>query len=546
MSGSDKGGSRRGRLIAGVALTAMTLGFAGSAWAQTPPDPAALEARIKQLEGELGALAQEVKELKAAQAVQARAQAQAQSQSTPVRVARDDSKAPPAADARPARADPNAANVTIAGGKPLISSPDGRFTFTPRAILQVDAGVYSQASAGPLATDFRRGSLGDASQASHARDLSDGANFRRARIGFGGKLFGDFDYSAIVDFGGAGNAGGSAIQEIYLQYSGLQGLRLRVGAFAPPTGLEDATPNTASLFEERASIAEIVRGIGGGDARLGGAVYAGGSRWSGSLAWTGNTAGTSNNGAQSAIVARAAFTPFKSDDGVAHLGVNTTYVITPGDNGPDVTSGRYALRLRDRPELRIDGTQLIDIGNIDARHLTSAGLELGAQWKSLYLAGEYEGITIERRGSALSDPRFTGWYVQGSWIATGQRRRYNQANGGFDAPLVASPFDLKQGTWGVLELAGRYSVTDLNYHSGAPGSVPVADAVRGGDQKVWSVGANWYLNNVLKLAVQYQDIDIDRLSPGAGAFGAGALTPPAGAQVGQSLRAFAVRAQIAF
>ena len=530
------------RLAVSVGTAALLAGWAGSATAQAAPaDPAVLEARIRQLEAELRDLSQEVKDLKAAQS----AQAAAAVRQAPVATAQGAAPVAVVAQAAPPPSPPSV-KVSLDQGKPLLASADGRFTFTPKAILQFDSGVYSQAAAGPLATDFRRGSFGDAAQASHARDLSDGSNFRRARIGFGGRIFGDFDYSAVFDFGGAGNAGGATIQEVYLQYSAFKPLRLRVGAFAPPTGLEDATPNTQSLFEERPSIAEIVRGIGGGDGREGAAAYVNGSRWAASLAWTGGVVGTSNNGAQDALVARASAAPIKGEDGVVHVGVNATYVIAPADNGPDVTSGRYALRLRDRPELRIDGTQLIDIGNIDARHLLSTGLELGATWKSLYLAGEWEHIVLERRSGPLSDPDFSGWYVQGSWFPGGERRRYNVTTGGFEAPAVTAPFDLSKGNWGVWEIAARYSDANLNYHAGAPGSAPAADAVRGGEQKVWTVGANWYLNAVVKLAAQYQDIKVDRLSPGGAAFGAGALTPPAGAQVGQDLQAAAVRVQVAF
>jgi phosphate-selective porin OprO/OprP len=36
------------------------------------------------------------------------------------------------------------------------------------------------------------------------RDLNEGFNFRRARFGIDGKLFRDFDYSFIYEFGGSG------------------------------------------------------------------------------------------------------------------------------------------------------------------------------------------------------------------------------------------------------------------------------------------------------------------------------------------------------
>ena len=38
-------------------------------------------------------------------------------------------------------------------GRPTISSPDGRFTFSPRLVVQADFATYDQAAAGPLATE---------------------------------------------------------------------------------------------------------------------------------------------------------------------------------------------------------------------------------------------------------------------------------------------------------------------------------------------------------------------------------------------------------
>ena len=146
----------------------------------------------------------------------------------------------------------------------------------------------------------------------------------------------------------------------------------------------------------------------------------------------------------------------------------------------------------------------------------------------------------------LADPSFGGWYVQGAWTLTGQPRRYNAANGGFDVPRVGKPFSLKARTWGVWELAARYSELDLDYRAGVAGTVPSASSVRGGEQQIFTIGLNWYPNNNVRFLADYQRVDVDRLSPGGTAFGAGALTPPAGAQVGQDLNIWSFRTQYAF
>jgi phosphate-selective porin OprO/OprP len=442
----------------------------------------------------------------------------------------------------------DAHTISLANGRPTFATADGRFTASLRGIIQLDAAQYDQRSPGPLATDFRRGSLGDAAEADRARDLGDGTNFRRVRFGVEGKAWGDWNYNLLFDFGGSGVEEAGKITNAYIEYAGLQPVRLRVGAFSPITGLEDATSNTASLFPERAAPVELVRGFAGGDGRTGAAALANGDRWSLFTAVTGATVATSAFDEQLGAIARVTYLPLKSLDYLVHVGANANLIVNPATTGPDVEPPGAAspVRLRERPEMRVDGTRLVDTGNIDADGLRSLGLELGGQFKAFTLQGEYFWIDVDRRNSVLADPSFDGWYVQGAWTITGEPRRYNAANGGFDSPRVEKPFSLKERTWGVWEFAARWSDLDLDYRAGAPGAAPTASAIRGGRQEILSLGLNWYPNNNVRFLAGYQHVEVDRLSPGGTAFGAGALTPPAGAQIGQDLNIWSFRTQYAF
>src|SRR3989344_159802 len=67
--------------------------------------------------------------------------------------------------------------------------------------------------------------------------------------------------------------------------------RLRIGAWATPTGLEDATSNTEGLFLERAAVAEMVRNLAGGDARSSVGALFNGERWYASAVLTGGLVG---------------------------------------------------------------------------------------------------------------------------------------------------------------------------------------------------------------------------------------------------------------
>ena len=454
-----------------------------------------------------------------------------------------DLKASTAASVGQVRQQQQATTVSIANGRPTIASGDGQFTAAFRGVFQLDGAIHDQDDAGPLAADFRRGSFNDATENERARDLSDGLNFRRVRLGIEGKAFGDFEYNFLYDFGGSGSEEGGKVSAAWLQYNGLGFAKVRIGAFPPPTSLEDAASNASSLFAERPAPAELVRGLAGGDGRTGLGLYAGGDRWTAAGVLTGNLVGTQTYDEQTGFVGRVSYVPFKRTDSLIHVGANVNLVLSPAATGPGLPGGAASpIRLRERPELRVDGTRLVDTGNIDADGVTALGVEFGAQRKNLYLQAEYFDIGVERRSSALPDPDFSGWYIQAGWTLTGEARRYNAA-GGFDGPRAAKPFDLKAGTWGALELAARYSVLDLNYREG---DLPALGSVRGGEQSIFSLGLNWYVNNGVTLQAAWRNVSVDRTSPGGTAFGAGAATPALGTQVGQDLNIFAFRTQYAF
>jgi len=494
---------------------------------------AASEARILALESQVQALAAQLQELKESAAVQIDQIA--------------DLKSSGAAQIKDLRTAQAATTVSLANGRPTFATADGQFTASIRGVLQFDAALYDQASAGPIATDFRRGSFNDAAENDRARDLNDGTNFRRARLGVEGKAFGAFQYNFIYDFGGSGVEEAGKISSAWLQYNlpTKAPIGLRVGAFAPPTSLEDAASSNSSLFPERASPAELVRSLAGGDGRTAIGVFSNGERWNVSASLTGNLVAAQTFDEQLGFVGRASFVPFKGFDWVTHVGVNANLVIEPPASGPEIPGGAVRnVRLRERPELRVDATRLVDTNNIDADSATALGLELGAQKKSLYVQGEYFKIDVDRRIGLLPDPDFSGWYAQGGWLLTGGARRYSTATAGFDGPRVTKPFDWRKGQWGEIELAARYSHLDLNFREGTGTLVPVG-SIRGGEQDVISLGVNWYLNNVVNLEFAYRDVSVDRLSPGGAAFIAGS-TPPAGAQVGQDLNIWSLRTQYAF
>ncbi|WP_262032587.1 OprO/OprP family phosphate-selective porin, partial [Microvirga sp. Mcv34] len=292
------------------------------------------------------------------------------------------------------------------------------------------------------------------------------------------------------------------------------------------------------LFLERPSIIEIARSIAAGTGRMAAGASAAGDRWFAAAYLTGPTVGTEADDEQLGGTVRVAAQPLKGDDYILHVGASAAAVFQPNQNGAGVVGvNRQTIQLRDRPELRLDSTRFLDTGLISYDDAYVGGLELAGHYRNFSLQGEYLRINVDQdRAAGLVSPNlnFDGFYVQGSWIITGESRRYNTSSAAYAAPRVARPFRLGEGGWGAWEVVARYSYVDLNDED-APGQ-PVAQTggVRGGEQATYTVGLNWYPNQNVRFMLDYLYGDIDR-QDAAGT-----------TQIGQSFQALALRSQWSF
>lgn len=417
----------------------------------------------------------------------------------------------------------DAPSWSLAGGRPTITSPDGRFSFALRTTVQYDQAYYSQGHNAGLAT---------------GPDLSSGGNFRRAYLGVQGKLFGDWSYYFNYDFGGQNTEGPGHVQQVWLQYDGLGPFAIRIGAFSPSNGIDDATAVTDSLFLERAAAADAARSLAGADGRNAVAVTYSSDRYFASLAYTGNK--IQDSGAfdeQQAAVGRASALVYKSDALNLLVSLAGTYVFKPADNAAG-TANTSTVSFSAPPELTVDNTatKFANSGAVAADHAWQWGLEAAGSYKSLYAQGGYFRYGIDQRTSK-SAYGFDGWYTQASWILTGEGRAYVPATGAFANPKPRIPFSVDGGGWGAWEIAARYSDLDFNDNAGTFGSALPAGGLRGGDQRIWTGGINWYPVSAVKFALQYQAIDFSKIGT------KGTVT---NTQIGQKLSSFALRTQVSF
>src|SRR6202022_2312173 len=148
------------------------------------------------------------------------------------------------------------------------------------------------------------------------------------------------------------------------------------------------------------------------------------------------------------------------------------------------------------------------------------GFELAANWQNFLVQGEYIGIEV--KPTVGRDLNFAGWYVEGSWMLTGESRPYLASSATYGSPVPYRPFEIGRG-WGAWELAGRYSVTDLN-----------SGVVFGGRQTIVSAALSWYVTEHVRFTLQGSHVDVDRRDP------------IRSVQVGQSFWDVALRTQVVY
>src|SRR5262249_34044063 len=100
--------------------------------------------------------------------------------------------------------------------------------------------------------------------------------------------------------------------------------------------------------------------------------------------------------------------------------------------------------------------------------------------------------------------KFNGGYIEAAWSLTGEQRTYNAGAAAYNGIIPNNPVSIAGYGWGAWELAGRYSVVDLNDQIGT------ATGVAGGKQTIYTAGLNWYVNRNVKFMFNYLHGTIDK------------------------------------
>lgn len=396
--------------------------------------------------------------------------------------------------------------------RPTISSPDSAFELAFRGRFQLDFASFEQDDADMGA--------GHGCGVGTLCDLGAGTVFRRMRLGVEGKFFKDFIYEIRFEFGGTDAEAGGVINIARVGYTGIPNTRIHAGAIQPIFTLYNSTSSADLNTIERASVVNALTDPFGGDSARKGveATYMKqnflypGDNFIVSAAFTGQRVGTAHSGNPddegTQILGRAAYRIYSDSDTNIQLGVSASQILSLSGTTP---GGARNLRFSDRPEIRVQGNRFVDTGNIASDDGSVIGFEAAANFHNFFLAAEYYKWEANRSDPLLPDPEFKGWYVEGTWILTGEKKSYKASATNNNVAVWASPTPKSPFTWGdgigAWELTARYSVLDLNYREDL---TVVLGGIAGGEQAITNIGINWVPNANLRLVTEYAMVDVDR------------------------------------
>jgi phosphate-selective porin OprO and OprP len=387
--------------------------------------------------------------------------------------------------------------VGLDNARLTVTSPNGAFSLSLRALVQFDVGYFAQGRNPP------------------GVDLNSGTNFRRAQLGFQGTAFRDWSYNFLYDFGGYGAENRGYIYNAYIEYDGLKPVFFRIGAYTPPEGQEDQTGSGDLFFPERAASVDVARNLAGAPSREAASIYAQGDSYLVSLSYTGKktTDNTSTGAAvgtfdaQQSLIGRAAYLAVATPEAKWLVEGHITEVLKLADPTASTAPVANVIRFSNGPEVAVDASKTVDTGNIDAKGVREFGFETAGTYDRFYGQGGWFRYEVERR-TAVPSPHFNGWYAFLTYSLTGEQHAYDPTTASFRNLRPTKPLG-SPGGWGAWEVTARYSDIDLDFQ---PFATAAAGGIAGGKQDVWTLGLNWYPNAVIKFQLNYDNIKVGHIN----------------------------------
>ncbi|MBQ3439691.1 MAG: hypothetical protein IJG35_06905 [Bacteroidales bacterium] len=336
----------------------------------------------------------------------------------------------------------------------------------------------------------------------YADPIGNGTSIRRARFAVKGQIdenwYGEFDMdlaNGLVE-----------LKDAIVRYTGVPHLELQVGNFKENFSIQRNTTSRYLQFMERPMVCSALtpsRHLGVN------AKWAKDWLWFSAGAFTQEVAGAEewtnvadNNkdfgrNAGYSLTTKLVLRPlYKLDNASLHIGAAYSYRTTK----VSMATGEWGTyRASARNSTSINRKKYLDTNNLkDFDHNNLWTVELAGHWGGLRYEAAYVADNVRFKAKDAVPANLSGWYAQAGMLLFGGHQRYD-ANGGKYTKI-------KPGKkWGDVELCARYEFCNLN--------CPAAN-VYGGAAEAYTVGLNWWVNNNVKMQLNYQFNNNDRYANG--------------------------------
>ena len=332
----------------------------------------------------------------------------------------------------------------------------------------------------------------------YADPIGYGSSIRRARFAIKGQMdenwYGEFDMdlaNGLVE-----------LKDAIVRYTGVPNIELQVGNFKENFSIQRNTTSRYLQFMERPMVCSALtpsRHLGVN------AKYAKDWLWvsagafaqevAGAEEWTNVADNNKDFGRNSgySLTTKLVLRPlYKLDNASLHLGAAYSYRTSLVS---EATGEWGTYRASARNSTSINRKKYLDTNNVPGLdHHNLWTVELAGHWGGLrYEAAYIADNVLFKETPALN---FNGWYAQAGYLLFGGKQRYD-ANG-------AKYTKVERGRkWGDIELCGRYEFCNLN-----------SGTVYGGCAEAYTLGLNFWVNNNVKMQLNYQFNNNDRYANG--------------------------------
>ncbi|MBC6981631.1 OprO/OprP family phosphate-selective porin [Caulobacter sp. 17J80-11] len=299
-------------------------------------------------------------------------------------------------------------------------------------------------------------------------EFVDNADVRRARLELAGQLGDKVRVRVDYEFTDDGDW-----NNVWASYQVADTVDVRLGQFIPAFSMEDLQSSNNIMFLERALPQAFAPGY-----TVGGELGAYGRNWTATFGAFNDpidsdvdARGTNGD----SLVGRFTYDPDLAANQILHFGVGLEWRFLDAGSG---------FRIDSKPEAFQSPVRFVNTGNLrGVNEFVNVSLEAAWRRGNLMAQGQYVRMMLDRENRP--DPDFDGWYVEGSWIPTGEERRYSKSAGLF-GPVTPKT---SKGAW---EIRARYSMIDLTDKT-----------VSGGVERDASVGVTWWRTSKIRFMFEY-------------------------------------------